>query len=71
MVKIIELKNRSHTFNLNDKRTLRLYAKQSVEISDSLAESPEIVGAVRDKIIRLEKVKTKTESNKEEKGGKK
>lgn len=73
MFNVTENKGRSHVFNLNKGKTLRVYARQTVPLSEALAESPEIVSAVKMGLISLVKVaeeKEVTETRKT-KGGKK
>lgn len=69
MYKITELKGMPRVFNLSNKTTLRLYARQSVSLSNELVESPEITSAKR--LGHISVVKIDDETTKKSKGGKK
>ena len=66
---ITELKGMPRVFNLNNKTTLRLYARQSVSLSNELVKSPEITSA--EKLGHISVVKIDDETTKKSKGGKK
>lgn len=72
MYKITELKGVPRVFNLNNNSSLRLYAHQSISLSNELTESLEIVGAEKLGHISVVKIDEETiEATKKNKGGKK
>ena len=73
MFNVTDIKGKAHVFNLNNGKSLRVYARQTVPLSNALAESPEIVSAVNLGLISLVEVAEEKEvtETKKNKGGKK
>lgn len=75
MFNVIEQKGVPHVFNLNNGKSLRIYAYQTIPLSNALAESPEIVSAEKLGLISLvevtEEKPVKSTETKKTKGGKK
>lgn len=71
MYKITELKGVPRVFNLNNNSSLRLYAHQSISLSNEITESLEIVSAEKLGHISVVKIEETSETTKKNKGGKK